>query len=188
LAEGRREESLVACRHDAGGAADRSGNACSKARVTKQVKQRPGASPLLFARFLMDIAAFVSLDDISANLPPYSEEVITVGMDPPLAKAYGDLERQITDALREHRGNSSVISTALNALLLFPDKPFNLGQLWGSKYNPESGRRESFLIADPADLDENTLYAKERRLIEFVQEEAKDRRGVEYGDSQICYF
>jgi hypothetical protein len=42
--------------------------------VTRAVKQRPGASPLLFARFLMDIAAFVSLDDISANLPPYASE------------------------------------------------------------------------------------------------------------------
>jgi hypothetical protein len=35
-----------------------------------------GASPLLFGRFLMDIGAFVSLEDISANLPPYTEEVI----------------------------------------------------------------------------------------------------------------
>ena len=154
-------------------------NACSKARVTKQVKQRPGASPLLFARFLMDIAAFVSLDDISANLPPYAEEVITIGMDPPLAKAYADLEKEITEALHEHRGNSSVISTALNALLLFPDRPFEIGKLWGSEYNPESGRRESFLIAEPADLDQNVLYAKERRLIELVQEEVKKHRGIQ---------
>jgi hypothetical protein len=134
---------------------------------------------LLFARFLMDLAAFVALDDISADLPPYSEEVITVAMEPPLAKAYADLERQITDALREHRGNSSVISTALNALLLYPDRPFSLGKLWGSEYNPESGRREPFLIAEPADLDENFLYAKERRLIELVQEEIKNYRGIQ---------
>ena len=39
-------------------------NACSKAKVTKRVKERPGASPLLFGRFLMDIGAFVSLEDI----------------------------------------------------------------------------------------------------------------------------
>jgi len=53
-------------------------NACSKAKVTKRVKERPGASPLLFGRFLMDIGAFVSLEDISANLPPYTEEVVSV--------------------------------------------------------------------------------------------------------------
>ena len=35
-------------------------NACSKARVTNQVKRRPGASPLLFGDFLMEMAAFIS--------------------------------------------------------------------------------------------------------------------------------
>ena len=40
-------------------------NACSNARVTTQVKRRPGASPLLFGRFLMELGAFISLEDIS---------------------------------------------------------------------------------------------------------------------------
>ncbi|MBV9085697.1 MAG: hypothetical protein JOZ62_23740 [Acidobacteriaceae bacterium] len=43
-------------------------NACSEARVTKQVKRRPGASPLLFGHFLMDSAAFLSLEDIAEAL------------------------------------------------------------------------------------------------------------------------
>jgi len=74
-------------------------NACSKAMVTKRVKERPGASPLLFGRFLMDIGAFVSLEDISANLPPYAEEVVSVPMDKPLAEAYAELEEDIAAAL-----------------------------------------------------------------------------------------
>src|SRR5580693_3256532 len=37
-------------------------NACSKAKVTKQVKRKPGASPLLFGKFLMELGAFVSLE------------------------------------------------------------------------------------------------------------------------------
>ena len=154
-------------------------NACSKAKVTKRVKERPGASPLLFGRFLMDIGAFVSLEDISANLPPYTEEVISVPMDKPLAEAYADLEQDIAAALQEHRGNSSVVSTALNALLLYPDRPFSIGPLWGVAYDEETKRRERFLIADPPDLDESVLYAKERRLVEMVQAEAKNRRAVQ---------
>ena len=39
-------------------------NACSEARVTKRVRRRPGASPLLFGRFLMSVGAFISLEDI----------------------------------------------------------------------------------------------------------------------------
>ena len=54
-------------------------NACSdKAKVTTRVRRRPGASPLLFGRFLMELGAFVSLEDISDALPPYEEEVINV--------------------------------------------------------------------------------------------------------------
>jgi len=154
-------------------------NACSKAKITRRVKERPGASPLLFARFLMDLGAFVSLEDISANLPPYTEEVISVPMDKPLAEAYEELEQDIAAALQEHRGNSSVISTALNALLLYPDRPFSMGQLWGVASDEETKRRERFLSADPPDLDESVVYAKERRLVELVQSEVQNRRGVQ---------
>ena len=42
-----------------------------------------------------------------------------------------------------------------------------------------AARREPFLIAEPADLDQNVLYAKERRLIELVQEEVKKHRGIQ---------
>ena len=154
-------------------------NACSKAKITRRVKERPGASPLLFARFLMDLGAFVSLEDISANLPPYTEEVVSVPMDKPLAEAYEKLEQDIAAALQEHRGNSSVISTALNALLLYPDRPFSMGQLWGVAYDEETKRRERFLIAEPPDLDESIVYAKERRLVELVQSEVQNRRGVQ---------
>jgi hypothetical protein len=98
-------------------------NACSKARVTTTIKRRPGASPLLFGKYLMNMAAFVSLEDISEALPPYAEEVIAVDMDPALREAYAKLETDISDALRQHHGNSSVISIGMNALLLYPDRP-----------------------------------------------------------------
>jgi hypothetical protein len=144
-------------------------NACSKAKVTKQVKRKPGASPLLFGKFLMELGAFVSLEDISSELPSYREEVIGVDMDEPLAKAYTDLEEQIKEALEEHRGNHSVISTALNALLSYPDRPYGLGDLIGTEYDPELHRRVPFLIAKTQDLAQDLHYAKERKLIECIK-------------------
>jgi len=99
-------------------------NACSdNPKVSTRVRRRPGASPLLFGRFLMELGAFVSLEDISDALPSYEEEVLSVEMDPALAKAYKDLEEDIKEALEEHRGNQSVISTGLNVLMLYPDRP-----------------------------------------------------------------
>jgi len=152
-------------------------NACSEARVTKRVRRRPGASPLLFGRFLMSLGAFISLEDISEALPPYREEVVSVEMDPPLKEAYKKLEEDVKSALKEHRGNQSVMSVALNALLLYPDRPFRLGNLFGWEYDPEAQRRERFLIAETPDLNEDHVYAKERRLVEEVKADlARGRR------------
>ncbi len=152
-------------------------NACSEARVTKRVRRRPGASPLLFGRFLMSLGAFISLEDISEALPPYREEVVSVEMDPPLKEAYKKLEGDVKKALKEHRGNQSVMSVALNALLLYPDRPFRLGNLFGWEYDTDTWRRERFLIAETPDLSEDHVYAKERRLVEEVKAElARGRR------------
>jgi superfamily II DNA or RNA helicase len=148
-------------------------NACSKARVTHQVKRRPGASPLLFGQFLMEFAAFLSLEDIACDLPPYTEEVIGIEMDPPLCAAYRKLEDAVKGALKQHRGNHSVLSVGLNALLMYPDRPYDVGELFGWEYDPEAERRERFLIAKTEDLDRDCLQAKERRLIEIVKAELK---------------
>jgi hypothetical protein len=41
--------------------------------------------------------------------------------------------------------------------------------LIGREFNPETQRREPFLIAATRDLDENFVYAKERRLVEEIK-------------------
>ncbi len=153
-------------------------NACSKAKVTTIVKRRPGASPLLFGSFLMNLAAFVSLEDISDALPPFEEEVISVPMDPVLQQAYSKLEDDVRNALREHHGNASVVSTGMNALLLYPDRPFGLGTLYGFDRDPETGERERFVISEPPDLSQELAYAKERRLIEETKCELAAGRNV----------
>src|SRR5262249_4814809 len=155
-------------------------NACSdKPKVTTRVRRRPGASPLLFGRFLMELGAFVSLEDISDALPSYEEEVVSVEMDTTLGNAYKSLEEDIKAALEEHHGNQSVVSTGLNALMLYPDRPFQLGTLYGYATDPDSGERERFVISDPPDLDQNVLYAKERRLVEEVKTELDQGRGCQ---------
>lgn len=151
-------------------------NACSEARVTKQVKRRPGASPLLFGHFLMDTAAFLSLDDIAEALPAYQEEVLAIDMDPILKMAYSKLEEDIKQALRDYPRNQSVLSVGMNALLLYPDRPFSMGDLTASIQNPDNGEREKVIISTPADLDQRFVYAKEKRLLEEVRSELAEGR------------
>ena len=129
-------------------------NACSrKTKKTVTIKRKPGASPLLFGKYLMDHCAFIGLEDISDGLPSYREEVVPVAMEEPLKTAYEELEEEITACLKEHRGNSSVASTMLNALLAWPDHPYGFGTLYGSEFDPETKCRESFVIAETVDLD-----------------------------------
>jgi superfamily II DNA or RNA helicase len=150
-------------------------NACSDGKTTVTVRRKPGASPLLFGDFLMDTCAFVFLEDISDALPPYEESVIQVPMDAPMAAAYERLEEAMSEALKAHRGNRSVLSIMLNALLLYPDHPYGLGKLYGSEID-EDGRRQRFLIAQPEDLPEEFVYSKERRLVQEIKKELAEGR------------
>ena len=156
-----------------------SDNACSKAKATKTVRRKPGASLLLFGQHLMQLCAFVFLEDISSDLPLYEETLLSVPMDGPLLAAYEALEEEIRAALKEHRGNRSVLSTLLNTLLLYPDHPYGLGTLYGTEFDPELGRNVKFVIAETPDLPEDEVYPKERRLIEEIKTELAARRRVQ---------
>ncbi|HKV78798.1 MAG TPA: helicase-related protein [Candidatus Sulfotelmatobacter sp.] len=151
-------------------------NRCSKAKTTSMVRRKPGASPLLFGEFLMQLCAFVFLEDISGELPPYEEAYLNVSMDPRMMAAYRELEDLIRKALKEHRGNRSVMSTMLNTLLLYPDHPYGLGTLYGTEFDPELKRNVRFVIAETSDLPEEQLYSKERKLIEEIKRELAEGR------------
>ena len=151
-------------------------NRCSKAKTTSTVRRKPGASPLLFGEFLMQLCTFVFLEDISGELPPYGETYLSVPMDPLMMGSYRELEDAIRKALKEHRGNRSVLSTMLNTLLLYPDHPYGLGTLYGTEYDPELKRDIRFVIAETRDLPEDRLYSKERRLIDEIRKELAEGR------------
>ena len=152
-------------------------NACSRAtKKTVRVLRKPGASPLLFGKFLMNTMAFLSLEDISDNLPRYDESVISVDMDDPLQQAYEQLEEEIRSAMNAHRGNKSLMSILLNTLLLYPDHPYGFDQIWARAFDPETKEYVKFLVTEPQNLTREALYAKERALIADVKEELRQGR------------
>src|SRR6266481_5628036 len=151
-------------------------NRCSKSKSASTVRRKPGASPLLFGEFLMQLCAFVFLEDISGELPAYGESYVSVPMDPLMMAAYRELEDAIRQALKEHKGNRSVLSTMLNTLLLYPDHPYGLGTLYGKEFDHDLKRNVAFIIAETRDLPEDQLYSKERRLIEEIKKELAEGR------------
>jgi hypothetical protein len=152
-------------------------NACTKAQKrTVQVLRKPGASPLLFGKYLMESTAFITLEDISDQLPPYEETVISVDMDENLARAYEEVEKDIKSAMKAHRGNKSLMSVMLNTLLLYPDHPYGIGPIWGKQYDPKEKRMAQFFVTEPENLPENVTYAKERTLIDDIRAELRQGR------------
>jgi len=151
-------------------------NRCSKAKATSTVRRKPGSSPLLFGEFLMQLCTFVFLEDVSGELPPYEETYVSVPMDPLMTGAYRELEDDIRKALKEHRGNRSVLSTMLNTLLLYPAHPYGLGTLYGKEFDQELKRNVRFVIAETRDLPEDQLHSKERKLIEEIRKELSEGR------------
>jgi superfamily II DNA or RNA helicase len=152
-------------------------NACSRAtRQTVRVLRKPGASPLLFGRFLMSTTAFLSLEDISGDLPRYDESVISVDMDDALQKTYDQLEEDIRSAMKAQRGNKSLMSILLNTLLLYPDHPYDFDQIWARAFDPQTKEYVKFLVTEPENLTREALYAKERALIADLKEELRQGR------------
>jgi hypothetical protein len=59
----------------------------------------------------------------------------------------------------------------LNTPLLYPDRPYGLGTLYGKEFDPEVKRNVSFVIAETQDLP-----SKERKLIEEIKKELGEGR------------
>jgi hypothetical protein len=124
----------------------------------------------------MGSTAFVTLEDIADHLPSYEESVVEVGMDADLGDAYAEIEKDITLALKNNRGNRSLMSLMLHRLLLYPDHPFGVGEIWGKRFDPQEGRLVPFLVTTAPELPEETIFPKERKLVEDIREELRQGR------------
>jgi hypothetical protein len=152
-------------------------NACSRStKKTIQVLRKPGASPMLFGKFLMTTTAFLSLEDIADNLPRYDESVLAVEMDEELDRAYKELEEDIRAAIRAHRGNKSLMSVLLNTLQLYPDHPYGFEDIWARAFDLQTKEYVRFIVTTPKNLKQDDLWAKERALVADIREELRQGR------------
>ena len=137
-------------------------------------KEKPGISPVIFTDFLLERSAFLRLQDIAANLPAYTEHVVSVPMDQEQEDAYKRLEQNLTQAVKlaVSQGSMRLLGAMLQSLMAYPD-----GCRRGETViDPQNGS----VIADAPMLDIQPL-PKEEKLIEIVREEvAAGRRCLVY--------
>ena len=149
-------------------------NRMSRGSKTTIKMVRPGIMPALFGRHLIDKAVFLSLSEVSDNLPPLEEECVPVRMDAELATAYREkVERPLSDAIKQmmRRNDRRLLGAMLQTLLAYPDCPFGwepVGYMKDGKF---------ITVAIPPDLPKDVIRPKEQALIELVNcEEASGRK------------
>ena len=137
-------------------------------------KEKPGISPVIFTDLLLERSTFLRLQDIAANLPDYTEHVISVPMEQEQEHAYKDLERDLTQAVRLalSQGSMRLLGAMLQALMAYPD-----GCRRGETIiDPHEGS----VVASAPELDIQPL-PKEEKLLEIVgREVAAGRRCLVY--------
>lgn len=170
---GRIERRVTTVTQDSRGGRD---NAQSQGKVkscrsTKYV--RPGVMPTLYGRHLIDKAIFLSLNEVADDLPPFSEEVISVEMDKEMGEEYQRIEQAIASHLKGmlSKGSSKLLGMMLSVLLGYPDKSTGWEEIGYEEYDVLTGINEWVPVVTPKELNQKIVRPKERELIEYLKAE-----------------
>lgn len=137
-------------------------------------KRLPGVSPLVFTKFLLENAVFVSLSDMAEGLPEYTEIPLGIPMDSELRNAYTQLSEDLRHCMGG-RGGAGVkaMGSLLQSLSVFPDMPYDQPPV----IHPDTG----VVLVNPPTL-ERGLRDKERELLDLVQ------RKIANGERVLVYY
>ncbi len=131
----------------------------------KKIRERqlPGVSPLVYSRFLMDSAAFLSLNDMGKDLPEYEEMPVQLQMNEDVASEYHRLESQFKEILRSQKDIAKkVLAAYLGLLTVYPDQPYNQKPV----VHPLTG--DDLVV--PQDVSGfNELHEKDRSVLDVVE-------------------
>lgn len=138
-------------------------------------RQLPGVSPLVYSRFLMNNAVFLSLNDMGKQLPEYEEIPVELCLPEDVQKEYQRVEDKFTDVMKHDKMIAQrVMSAFMGLLTVYPDQPYGMEPV----LDPYSGAP----LVQPMDTwDADTLNEKDVWLLAKVKEKiAKHERVVVY--------
>ena len=131
-------------------------------------RQLPGVSPLVYSRFLMDSAAFLSLNDMGKDLPEYEEIPIRLQMNEDVAREYRRLEEGFKSILRSRKDIAKKVTSAfLGLLTVYPDQPYGQKPI----LHPITGD-ELIVPQDMSGFQE--LHEKDRSVLEVVRKKVSE--------------
>ena len=154
-------------------------NATSKA-VKRKVREKflPGISPIVYSRFLLENAVFLSLADMGKELPDYEEIPIFCELEDDVKDEYKRLEDEFKKIMtRDKKIGNRILSAYMNLLSAYPDQPYGHEPI----YNPLVRTEKEALILPKEIGDEKTLHPKDVAVIDLVE------RKIAAGENVIIY-
>lgn len=141
---------------------------------TAKIKALPGISPLVFTKFLLENTAFLSIEDITTEMPGYKEIPMPVEMDEELKAAYEQLDQDVRSNMDFFR-HAKYVSQMFNLLSVFPDQPYEQPPIINFE-------KENDVIIQPPEISKLEMRNKETRLLELVQEKKSQ------GEKVLIYY
>ncbi len=139
------------------------------------VRKRPGVSPLVVGKYLLDRSCFIRLADVIEGLPPYEEKVVMLGMTEKQETEYRFFEKKLKHAVKKYKHKA--LSSMLQALLSYPDSCVVF-----EENVPIRDRTGEVLEMIHAPLIDEKLLPKEEELLNLVREEVSSGRKI------LCYL
>ena len=155
-------------------AADYNSNRRAKKRKVRE-KQLPGVSPLVYSRFLMEQAVFLSLNDMGKSLPEYEEFPIELQMNDAVETEYKRIEKELIDVLKYDKTiGTRILSAYLSLLTVYPDQPYAQEPVMHPIFN--------IPLVEPCDTSSfEELHKKDEKIMEIVADKiAKGERVLIY--------
>ncbi len=136
-------------------------------------KYKPGVSPLLFSKFLLDKAVFVTLADITSDLPNYEEIPVGVEMDVFTKEGYTDFYKraqELINADRKHR--EKYIFKIVQRMNQYPDQPYDQIPI----FNNDTG--EAVICPNNISKKKDFVSGKDRETLKLVQQHLANNEKV----------
>ena len=149
------------------------------AKRKKRSRQKPGVSPLVYSRFLLENGVFLSLMDMGKDLPEYEEIPVPLRLPENQQRAYDDLEHAFhgifKDRSREGRKLAQkLLSVSLNLMMAYPDQPY------GHEPVLHPVTADPILVPEDSGAPEEQTE-KDRRTLEIIH------RKVNAGERVLLY-
>ena len=152
--------------------------------TTRNIRHRtrekflPGLSPLVYSRYLLENAVFLSLADMGKELPDYEEIPFACAMGDAVGGQYRAIENEFKRIMtKDKKLGNRILSAFVNLLTAYPDQPYGHEPI----YNPFNEIEREALIEPRSYGDITVKQPKDESVIDLV------KRKVENGERVIIY-